>query len=246
MSETSVAKAVGLVGHRSFIAGALAEELAYWGIDAHVVPKQELGSADLSGFDCVYLVLGRDRPGPEEAAVELDQVRSYASNPLRCRRTVYLSSRRAYVHKAKAEELVASIGGVSVRPPAVFGPGQRIDSGMLIPSLVRTGGAVELTDPNRPTEFIHVRTLAQHLVGLLQPSAYEAATRASTERQRRMFGMVVLTPTQVRDLYLTFMGLDSGRRRSDFLAGVECAETGDIARFGSWDAAADHHVGQCD
>lgn len=36
-----------------------------------------------------------------------------------------------------------------------------------------------------------------------------------------------------------------GDRRASFLCGLECGETGDIARFpdGSWDAAADDHVG---
>jgi len=214
MSEVECNPQVGLCGHRSFISRALIAELARRGVQPAIFTKGLLGEEDLSGLDCLYLVLGRARPSPQEAAEELEQVWAYAANPRRAKRTVYLSSRRTYLHKAKAEELISSVGGVSVRPPAVFGPGQDPTSEMLIPSLVRTGGTVKLERPLRPSRFIHVDRLAEYLGQFVRPSFHEAF-RQMPRGPSQLPGEFVLTPTQMRDLYLSLRDMEDLWRNRD-------------------------------
>lgn len=201
MSENERPLRVGVVGHRSFIAKALTRRLTEMRIEAIPLMKERLRTYYLLGLDCVYLFLGRDRPSAEEAADELEQVRAYVGNYSRCKRTVYLSSRSAMPHKREAEDLIRSIDGRIVSPPAVFGPEQRPDSGMLIPSLVRSNGELELREPGGHSSFVHADALARHLADLTDESTYREYV------DRGVPGTFVLTPAQVRDLYLTFRSL---------------------------------------
>lgn len=184
------------------------------GHEVSVVSKWRLAHCELSGLDCLYLVLGRDRPSEEEAARELAQVTRYAtiSRSDRRPRTVYLSSRLDMPHKRECERLIVGMGGIFVRPPAVFGPGQRIDSEMLIPSLVRTGGTLELRNPNAASEFISAGDLAEQLVDLADPDAWAVARESRhlvTRDGLQLMMTLRLTPRQVRDLYLAFASLES-------------------------------------
>ena len=206
MSEAERPLQVGLCGHRSFIARALEAELRSRAADVLYVAKSALGTGDWSGLDCLYLVLGRERPTEAEAEEELAQVRSYCANPHSCLRTVYVSSRLDMPHKRLAEAYIQCDGGIWVRPPAVFGPRQSTDSEMLIPSLVRSEGRVELRRPNAPSRFISAEALAVQLAGLADPKAW-AAQREFAGPEFRPMMTFEATPRQIRDLYLAFEGL---------------------------------------
>lgn len=203
----SDAGGVGLVGHRSFISRALIAELDRRGLRPAVLSKGLLGGEEVGDLDLLYLVTGRERPTEEEAAVELAQVRALTRNPRRPSRIVFLSSRLELPHKRACEALVRDAHGVSVRPPAIFGPGQRPDSAMLIPSLVRTAGGIPLREPDRPSMFIHVDRLAVYLADLADPHAYWSCAEWDPASLDEIPGCLTLTPAQVRDLFLTFQGL---------------------------------------
>lgn len=200
---------IAIVGHRSFIAQALADELVRRGTPAEPVFKSALGEMDLSKFDCVYLVLGRARPSLDEEAAECDQLEKFLSGPGLPRRGVYVSSMRQTDGKRRCEERIRKFEserriGTSmfvVRPPAVFGPGQDLWSEMLIPSLVRSRGDVELTSPNVSSPFVSVADLARHLADFVD------LERCQVDSPCDIPGTFRVTPHNVRELYRAFLGL---------------------------------------
>ena len=205
---------VGVIGHRSWIAGELITELRKeperytW-----VLPKTDVDAVDLTGFDCIYAVLGRARPTSEEGAAEVSQLAALLRNGKPPRRIVYISSLDQTPVKRTCEALCRTYTGtanvVVIRPPAVFGPGQPITSPMLIPSLAREGGSLELMTPDWPTKFISARHLAQHLVKFADPMWWDHLSCAQpiTDSTFSLFeipGTLTATPAQLRELWRTW------------------------------------------
>jgi hypothetical protein len=250
---------VAIAGHRSFIAQALGRELERHGKRVFPLSKASLRTDDLSGFDCVYLVLGRAKPGPIESAEEMHQVMDFLENVRKPRRAVYVSSMSMSEHKLWCERLIREYAGRSsppqvpvtiIRPGAVFGPDQDMDSMMLIPSMVRAGDAFKPDWPFLLTRFISVDDLAAHLAMFADPGYWDVNRSGQPDSMCDVPGTFTLTPHQVHELHRAFEGLRQNgprrggpdQRKEDFLAGVECAESGDIARFKCWNDAADEHV----
>jgi hypothetical protein len=195
----------GLIGHRSWIANHLLERL---GDSCVIYPKDAWGPDELKewqGLRALYLFAGRSRPNPEEAAAELQLIdRVLKSMPWHLP-VIYLSSSEVGRHteygrhKMACEQLIRSrlIGRDwhIVRPPAVFGPGQPVDSHMLVPSLHATDGGLELSTPDKQTEFTYVGDLVEYLC-ILGGKGFEPL-----DVNLKTFTM---TPSQMRALYLTW------------------------------------------
>lgn len=216
---------VAIAGHRSFIARELATQLMTHGKSVANLTKANLGIENLSGFDCVYLVLGRAKPGPTEAADEVHQVMDFLGNPRKPRRAVYISSMSMSEHKLKCEELIRESGqplrgdGTPkpehrpiridvIRPGAVFGPDQDMDSRMLIPSMVRGGEGFTPDWPFLLTRFISVGDLAAYLVNFSNPSYWDLDRSGQPDSICEVPGTFTLTPHQVHELYRAFRGLE--------------------------------------
>lgn len=208
---------VAIAGHRSFIAQALDRELARHGKRVFPLHKASLRTDDLSGFDCVYLVLGRAKPDPIQAAEEMHQVMDFLENVRKPRRAVYISSMSMSEHKLWCERLIREYAGRSsppqvpiaiIRPGAVFGPDQDMDSRMLIPSMVRGADAFTPDWPMLLTKFISVGDLASHLANFSNPSYWDVNRSGEPDSMCDVPGTFSLTPHQVHELYRAFKGLE--------------------------------------
>lgn len=177
MSETHTGGTglVGIMGHRSWIAKTLMAELR----DPIVCPKSDLEVpvlSDYSRIDCLYLFAGRSKGSVEDLQAEIDLCLRFSLLPRRLwpRRLVYVSSRDATdAHteygrcKRRCElELGETFGDILrvVRPGAVFGPQQPIDSPMLVPSLAREGLGLNVRLPSASAVYIPVAELVGYLV----------------------------------------------------------------------------------
>lgn len=212
---------VAIAGFRSFIARELADQLCAHGKAVCFVAKDNIGIEDLSMFDCVYLVLGRAKPNPREAAAEVRQVTDFLGNPRRPRRAVYIGSMSMSEHKLKCEELIKGCGALRIdviRPGAVFGPNQDIDSAMLIPSMARGGEKFVPDWPFLLTAFISVGDLAAHLVNFSNPGYLDMNRSGQPDSMCDVPGTFRLTPHQVHELYKTFRGL----AKSPWTPGITC------------------------
>lgn len=217
-------KFVGIIGHRSWIARALSQYITTE-TDCAVVPieKHEAGHFDSSGYLCLYVIPGRTNPTANEMAAELELVSAVVNNPKTSRRVVLLSSQSIIKretdygrHKDHVEHVffgsdvamarvnAGQLDLRAVRPGAVFGPGQDIDSQMLIPSIARTDGSVELTNPDKPTQFIHIDFLVSHmwLMALACLNGHVALTHDGA-----IPGTITATPRQMLQLYNTWKSL---------------------------------------
>ncbi len=214
---------VGIAGYRSFISQELELQLDSRGKRVFPLSKAALGIDNLAGMDCVYLVLGRARPGPDEEAAEREQLAQFLVNPRRPRRAVYLSSMRLTESKLECERMVQESGRgrvhsdsrvVVLRPPAVFGPRQDIGSEMLIPSMVREGAGFEPKWPGRLTHFVSVRDLASHLASFADPAWMDFHFAGEPGSIFEIPGSFVATPHQIQGLYRAFTGLEEQRCRA--------------------------------
>lgn len=165
---------VGIIGHRSWIARELACEFPKGAVQTY--PKAFVSHrSDYSEFDCLYVFAGRSRPDEMEMLEELDLIRRLKLVPRSGwpRRLLYVSSRAAAdcstdygACKRRCElELTETFGDVLrvVRPGAVFGTSQSIDSPMLVPSLAREGTGLAIRLAHVLAVYIPVREVVRHL-----------------------------------------------------------------------------------
>jgi len=216
-SSMSAKGRVAIAGYRSWISRELTEVIESKGIWVDPLPKEDLGTEDLTRYDCVYLVLGRANPSSSERDAEERQVEAFLDNPRKPSRVVYVSSRRLTESKSRCETALGKYKAgergpatclISVlRPPAVFGPKQSLQSDMLIPSLVRTDGEAYLYFPENAAEFISVRDLAEHMAKFSDLDWWDVNQSGSPWSISVIPGTVSMTPNQVRSLYKAFAGL---------------------------------------
>jgi nucleoside-diphosphate-sugar epimerase len=163
-------KRYGVIGSRSWIAQALMRYLAGLPTSGDVISiqKDELSrDPDLSEFDAVFLFAGRARPTFHERIQELVLV-SYVPTLTRPpKKMVYISSLAVerestqYTQtKLLCESMVlAQPGGLVLRPPVVFGPGQDPNADMLFPQIARAVAGKEdlvLRQPFMPFHLMYV------------------------------------------------------------------------------------------
>lgn len=218
---------IAVFGHRSFISQELIRQLNCDGrYLVQEMDKREL-SSDLSGFDCVYLVLGNSKPLQWQEEKERADLAAFLMNPRRPLRAVYLSSMDLGPHKQACEQMIEGLGtnplvgnwtNISIlRPPAVFGPGQNPIKRMLVPQIVDTDGKLELLTPDRPTWFISVKALGRHLANFADPHWYDGQRCGEPDSLAVIPGSFCVTPMNVLDLYEAFKGLESQKLwRTDY------------------------------
>lgn len=198
----------GIIGHRSWIAKVLDGRLAC----SRAFTKERVGVDDYSDVSCLYLFAGRAHPNNWDAAQERMLVGRLMSLAQRHwpQRILYVSSRAAiggprdeYSRlKIDCEMALEQKFGdrlAIVRPGAVFGPGQDPESPMLIPMIGRKGDATRLATPDRPTTFIHVDRLVDHLVRFL-----DMGYRGEPDGSWNIPGSFVMTPAQMLSLWNTW------------------------------------------
>ena len=212
---TDKTRSVAIVGRRSLIGGRnLKERLGSIGCSVTLLDKADL-SRDMSGFDCVYLVLGRARPNADQEEEERRQLNEFIVNPLPPKRMVYISSMALTESKRACEKMIDDTWRSSgrpfaiIRPPAVFGPGQSLDSPMLIPGIVKSRGKLKLQAPNNPTWFISIDDLSEHLARFSDLDWWDPHQCAQPDSSFMIPGSFCLTPRQVLSLYETFMTLEA-------------------------------------
>lgn len=201
---------VGVMGHRSWIAQRL---MAGFG-GTNICMKARVEEADYVLLDCLYLFAGRSKGSTAEMTDELGLCQMIARIPIGRlpRRLVYLSSLDAYGIPGQMSEygrfklrcemvLEDGLWGRCaldiVRAPAVFGPSQPIDSGMLVPSLAREGEGLEVRNPDRSSTFIYVEDLVDHLIGFADPGNH-------IDPSAQIPGSFVTTPARLRSLWGTW------------------------------------------
>lgn len=164
----------GIIGHRSWLAVPLIRELENFGMEVICIDKMYGPHLDMTQFDMVFLIAGRARPTDVERVKELQLVADMMAWEQRPKRLIYVSSSAVlreptpYAQtKMACEKLVLSRDfGYVVRPPVIFGPGQSIDSNMLIPSIARAKmglETLEIKEPVRPFNLMHVNDVAYGL-----------------------------------------------------------------------------------
>lgn len=216
---TKMTGQVAIAGHRSFIAKQLARELELAGTPAEPMDKSSLGVRDMSDLYCVYLVLGRAKPRPADETEEMGQLAAFLSNPNPPRRAVYISSlvqtnakkwceRQIREHNERTSK---SPRVFVIRPAAVFGPDQDLDSDMLIPSIARSEGVLQLRTPDSMTEFISVGDLTRHLARFAQQGWTDHLWAGDPASIFSVPGTFTATPHQIRELYKAFKGLEHQR-----------------------------------
>lgn len=218
-------KHIGIIGHRSWIAVALADRVWNEKIGhVRLLPKETAHKLDQSDLSCTFIIPGKLEQTPEEMVSEMMLVANHAVSTNTCRKQVLLSSmsfedgatteygRHKMLVETSFREFSAARrlvdpGFISlvVRAPAIFGPNQPLSSRMLIPSLVR--GSVELKNPHKDTEFVHIDQLTKWLVGLIDETPQWDPLYVPSSFS--------LTPSEVRDLFLTFKSLSAGGRADD-------------------------------
>ena len=217
MTEHVMTKAA-VVGHRSFIAKALIEELCLNDVTVHSIPKSELETTDFTGYACVYLILGRARPTSDEEREERLQLDAFLNNPNPPARAIYISSMNSTESKRWCESRIRDRQEAlawnqrsfirAIRPAAVFGPMQDPTSEMLVPSLVREGAdSMHLRAPNQLTPFISVHDLVRHLARFAGPSWFDHNFCGEPGSIFDVPGTFRMTPHQMRELFVTFEGL---------------------------------------
>lgn len=173
-----------VVGRRSWIASHLFDELQAQGKHPEYLHKAEVGDERLTGCT-MFLIAGVARPTQEDMDREIDLCHRARSTGAK---VIYLSSSAVdrweahsrvlshegelYVLGKKRCETIITGGpsgcGYALRAPVVFGPGQRLESDMLLPTIIRTQrqglGTITLHEPFRPFEMVYVRDLVKILV----------------------------------------------------------------------------------
>ena len=86
----------------------------------------------------------------------------------------------------------------------MFGPGQSEDADMLIPSLSRTRGKLELQAPDQLCQFIHVDDLTDHLARFADPLYCDVHRAGQPGSHFVLPGTMTATPRQLKNLYNTW------------------------------------------
>lgn len=169
-----------VVGQRSWIAQHLIKELEQSGRKPKTLFKSEVGDEPLNGAT-LFLIAGVARPTEDDMDREEDLCRRAARTGAK---VMYLSScavdrweadsrvlsREGELYilgKRRCEQIVTggpSGCGYALRAPVIFGPGQRLESDMLLPSIVRdrrAGQPTVIRDPLRPFQMVHVSDLVK-------------------------------------------------------------------------------------
>lgn len=175
-----------IVGQRSWIAKHLYKELEDQGRNPEFMMKAEVGDERLRGAT-LYLIAGVARPTKEDMQKEIDLCERASKTGARI---VYLSScavdrweadsrplseaGELYVMgKRRCETIVT--GGVSdcgyaLRAPVIFGPGQRLESDMLLPTIIRHTlngcGSITLNDPFLKFQMAYVTDVVRAMTEL--------------------------------------------------------------------------------
>ena len=150
-------------------------------------------------LDALFLIAGQVRPDGRSKERELQLLRRVLETAPHGLRVIYLSSSEIERntdygrHKLLCEVTIRanmkSQDWICTRPPAIYGPGQSSDSDMLVPSLARTEGALELREPNIFREYVHIDDLVDHLLELAEygfASSYNTL-RATPDQLKKLF-----------------------------------------------------------
>jgi hypothetical protein len=208
---------VGVIGHRSWIAERLMQRLLKE-TDCLIImyDKQRIrdgvpdaSERDMSHLDCLYIFAGRAQPTKEEMELELKLVTALVTmDPsLSPKRMVYLSSQSIWDEtpygslKRNCElKFAVRAEALSVRPGAVFGIEQDLQSPMLVPTLARDDGSTELRTPDAVTTFTWIEDLVSYLITLRDPWYIAPAVWTDVP------GSFDMTPRQMQALYNTWKG----------------------------------------
>ncbi len=202
---------VAIVGKRSWIARALLKSFIGTSTEAHYVEKYNLKTLDFSDYEVVYLILGRAKPSPQEQLKEEQDLGDFIANTKPPKRAVYFSSRNLTESKAKCEVMISyaekkprELGPKTnfyvIRPPAIFGRGQDIDSEMLIPSLGRDGDELVINKPNSGATFIHISEIVNKLHDYTNESIFPYLNKIEIQ----FTGSFIATPKQLQNLWKTW------------------------------------------
>lgn len=218
---------VGIIGHRSWIAKALIEQLQNQGHAVHNVSKQTLDIPD--PCDVLYIFPGRARPTTEEINAErllIDRLKR--STALSVPKHVVLISSQVvcdvplpdrdkdeyFKLKIANEQVIMNDGRnpcTVARLPVVFGQEQPIDADFLIPSLARSGHNLILSVPNEKRWFIHVDRLVPNLIKCAFDNRYTApfweinAEKCQIWQPINFIGAFRMSADEMKSLVETFM-----------------------------------------
>lgn len=182
-----------VVGQRSWIAQHLFKELVERGRNPEFMAKVEVGDEPLRTCT-LFLIAGVARPNDEDLKREEDLVRRAVGTGAK---VIYLSSSavdRWEAHsrvlsregemyvlgKKRCEQIVC--GGTNnhaLRVPVVFGPGQRLESRMLLMDIInatRSKVPIVLAEPFRPFQMVHVRDMVKTMVDYADGGGYPVAS----------------------------------------------------------------------
>lgn len=186
---------VGIVGCRSWLAPHIEAELVGRGHRVDRIAKGDVPYEDMHHLDAVILIAGRARPTAEDILREERLVAEACAVRHPPRRLVYVSSSAVdrwergsrplsrageeYVlAKKRCETTICGrpggarkADGYAIRLPPTFGPGQPLDSDMLVPSAIRARlcrGILELRQPLLPFELVYVGDAARAIVDLVE------------------------------------------------------------------------------
>ena len=215
--KAKVQNFAGIVGHRSWIAPHLVKYLENLGLGIVMLDKADIENTDYGSFDVVYLIAGRAHPTKVELQAEEKLCETLGKHKRPPRKIVYLSSAmvdrwergsrplspagEAYVLTKKRCEQ-ALLGEphrkplcFSVRAPVIFGPGQAIESDMLIPTVARARVWLEpisLLRPVDPFELVYITDLVKAFaeVGTIDESLLMPITSVRSDVMRTPLDIV--------------------------------------------------------
>lgn len=204
----------GIIGHRSWLAQALISSSR--SSSFKIIHKNDVEETNMSNSDLVFCFPGRAKGDSEDRRKELRLVRSLCrlDPAMRPRRLLYISSQDVHLAthygelKRQCETLLQetypSYGLIIVRPPAIFGEGQRFDSDMLIPSVVRHGfldptKRFSARTPDQKSKFVHVDRFVEFL------RSFASHDRGGI--YDKVPGQFCMRPRDVIDLFRSFNGL---------------------------------------
>lgn len=191
-----------IVGQRSWISRHLQIELESRGRNPEYLMKAAVGDEPLNG-STLYLIAGVARPNRVDMDREEDLCGRASDSGAR---VIYLSScavDRWEAHsrmlspegelyvlgKKRCEQLVTggpSGCGYALRAPVIFGPGQRLECGMLLPDIIQTCRdglePIRLQEPFRPFEMVYVLDLVRAMADLGELGASNGAFPVTSVR----------------------------------------------------------------
>lgn len=190
---------IGLIGHRSWIAAHLVKKLESLGFDVIFYGKDDISSSNLSNIDVLFLIAGRARPTSYDMVLEEKLCEKLAWHSRPPKKIIYLSStaverdeKSDYVlMKINCERTLLMGNNVYVlRAPVIYGPGQSIQSDMLIPSIMRAKLFLEPLMLKQPFKQFNI-TEIDWIVDALIQMAFKDSKRLVS------FRGVLITPIEI-------------------------------------------------